>query len=122
MQTGANAYYRRYIEKVINLDPVTITIKRTVEVETEYGGVKKETVILEPQIVSIYNRRSLQNVVNDAGQVTGSTLARATRLLATADTDISEGDEFEYAGKIWRVVFLQSFMGICHQAELEVIA
>lgn len=118
---GASRYYRRYVEKMIAANPTDITITRTTKIDDGYGGHNEETAILPAQTVTIYNKRSVRETVQDAGQVAGSYVSRVTKLLATADADLLEGDEFRYEGKLWRVSFVQDYLGACKQAELEVI-
>lgn len=118
---GANRYYRRYIQKMITANPVEITIARTTITDDGYGGEHEETVILPAQTVTIYNRRSVREVMQDGGLVAGSYISRVTKLLAMADADIQEGDEFRYEGRLWRIAFVQDCLGICKQAELEVV-
>lgn len=118
---GAKAYYRRYIERLITANPTNITITRITKVDDGYGGEHEEAVIFPAQTVSIYNKRSVREVVQDAGQVAGSYVSRVTKLLATADADLLEGDEFRHEGKLWSVSFVQDYRGICKQAELEVV-
>lgn len=118
---GAKAYYRRYVEKMIAANPTDITITRTTKIDDGYGGEKEETAILPAQTVSIYNKRSVREVVQDAGQVAGSYVSRVTKLLAMPDADLLEGDEFKYEGRLWRVSFVQDFLGVCKQAELGVV-
>jgi hypothetical protein len=118
---GAKDYYRRYIEKMIQTNPVEITVTRTSIIDDGFGGTKKEKVTLPAQTVTFYNRKSMREVVGDAGQVANSYLARVTKVLATADADLQEGDQFEYGGKTWRVAYVADYLGVCRQAELEVV-
>ncbi len=118
---GANLYYRRYIEKLIAVNPTKITISRIVVTDDGYGGETQETVTVGPLTVGLYNKRVLRERVEDGGAVAGSYMSRSTKLLALSDADIQEGDEFAHAGKVWRVAFVQDYLGVCLQAELEVV-
>ncbi len=115
-------YYKKYIEKLINADPVNITIRRTTTIDDGFGGKEETTVTLEPQTVTFYDRKAQREVVSDAGVTTAYYASNVIKLLATGDADIKEGDIFEHEGRTYKVGFIKAYMGVCKQAELEVIA
>lgn len=114
-------YYKKYIEKLINADPVNITIKRTEITDDGFGGKEETTVTLEPQTVTFYDRKAQREVVSDIGTVTAYYASNTTKLLVMGDADIKEGDVFEYGGKTFKVGFVKPYFDVCKQAELEVI-
>lgn len=112
-------YYKKYIEKLINSNPATITIKRKEETDDGYGG----TIIEEKEItetVTFYERKARREVLTDYGLTYVG--VQATKILAKHDADIQEGDTFEHGGKKYKVLFVKDYMEICKQIELEVIA
>ena len=115
----ANLYYKKYIEKLINSNPATITIIRKEKIDDGYGG----SIIEEKEItekVAFYERKARREVVSDYG--TTYTGVQVTKILAKADADIQEGDTFEHEGKTYKVLYVKPYMDICKQIELEVIA
>jgi hypothetical protein len=118
---GSNLYYRRYIEKMIAANPVQIVVTRTVKQDDGFGGVITEPVTLPTQTVTLYNRRTMRERVSDAGVHVGTTISRVTKLLAAGDADLQAGDEFEHGGRTWRVLEPIGYLGVCLQAELEVV-
>ena len=112
-------YYKKYIEKLINSNPAIITIIRKEETDDGYGG----TVIEEREVsetVTFYETKARREVLTDYGVTYAG--AQVTKILAKHDTDIQEGDTFEYEGKKYKVLFVKDYMDICKQIELEVIA
>jgi len=118
---GSSLYYRRYVEKMIAVNPAEIVIKRTVMNDDGFGGTTTEDVTLPAQVVSLYNRRAVRETVNDAGQTIGYHAQRATKLLAAWDADLVDGDQFTHGGRTWRVLDPIDYLGACRQAELEVV-
>lgn len=118
---GVNLYYRKYIEKMIKENPAEIEIARTILKDTGRGGKTKETIKLDPQIVTIYNKKSQRERVNDSGEVIGYMASSIEKLLAKHNADIEEGDTFINGNRKYRIVFVNNYMDICKQAELEVI-
>lgn len=116
-----NKYYKKYIEKLINANPASITIKRTQITDDGFGGKEEKTVTLEPQIVTFYDKKAQREVISDAGVTTAFYASNTIKLLATGDTDIKEGDMFEYAGKLLKIAYVSDYEGVCNQVELEVI-
>ena len=115
----ADRYYKKYIEKLINSNPATITIKREIKTDDGYGGsINEEKEITGT--VTFYDRKARREVVTDYG--TTYTGINITKILAKADADIKEGDTFTQEGKKYKVLFVKDYMEICKQIELEVIA
>ncbi len=112
-------YYKKYIEKLINTNPTTITITRKVETDDGFGGttIGKKTVT---ETVTFYNRRARREVVSDYGK--SYVGVQVTKILAKHDADIQEGDTFTQEGKKYKVLFVKDYMDICKQIELDVIA
>lgn len=112
-------YYKKYIEKLINSNPVDIKIVRKKEIDDGYGG----TIIEEKEItetVTFYERKARREVLTDYGPTYVG--VQVTKILAKHDADIQEGDTFTQEGKKYKVLFVKDYMGICKQIELEVIA
>lgn len=116
-----NKYYKKYIEKLINTNPVNITIKRTEITDDGFGGKEETTVTLEPQTVTFYDKKAQREVVSDSGVTTAYYASNTVKLLAEGDVDIIEGDMFSHEGRVYRVGFVRSYMDVCKQAELEVV-
>lgn len=115
---GSHKYYRRYIEKIIAANPSEITIARDIIQETEYRGKVRDTLILAPQTVRLYNKRSKRQVILESGRI----ITTNTEMLLTgANADIKEKDIFSIGNRKYRVTFVKDYLGICKQAELEVI-
>lgn len=110
-------YYKRYIEKLIDASPAEITITRKIKTDDGYGGKEISTVILPPQRVRFYNKKSIRENVEDKGVL----LVSGLKMLTPATADIKEDDMFASGGKTLRVAFLGEYMGVCYQAELEVV-
>lgn len=112
-------YYKKYIEKLIITNPVDITIKREIKADDGYGGTTSTTKTINAT-VTLYDKKGSRQIVTDEGiSYTG---VMVTKLLALNDTDIIEGDIFKVDNKTYKVSFIKSYMGICKQGELEVIA
>lgn len=112
-------YYKKYIEKLINSNPATITIIRKEETDDGYGG----SIIEEKEItetVTFYERKARREVLTDYGPTYVG--VQVTKILAKADADIKEGDTFTQEGKKYKVLFVKDYMEICKQIELEVTA
>ena len=106
---------------MINSNPTTITIKRIKIIDDGFGGEKKEAIEVDPQIVSIYDKRSQREMVADKGAVIGFMSSNAEKLLAFGNADIEEGDKFKAGNREYKVMLPKKYMDICIQAELEVI-
>ena len=113
-----NLYYKKYIEKLINANPATITIKREIKTDDGYGGsIVEEKKIAET--VTFYDRKARREVVNDYG--TTYVGINITKILSKSDADIIEGDTFIHEGKTYKVLYVKPYFDICKQIELEVI-
>lgn len=115
---GVNLYYKKYIEKLIESNPVTITIKRKVKNDDGYGG----SIIEEKEVtetVTFYDRKARREVVTDYG--TSYVGVSVTKLLVKGDSQIIEGDTFKTNNKEYKVLFVNPYKDICKQIELEVI-
>lgn len=112
-------YYREFIRKLINQDPTEIAITRKTVTDDGFGGKIEEEVILEPQTVRIYNKKSQRETVSDAGVFYSR--ADVLKLLATYDADLKKDDTFIYNGYSLRIRHVEDYFSICQQAELEVI-
>ncbi|MBS4536811.1 hypothetical protein GOQ29_14415 [Clostridium sp. D2Q-14] len=112
-------YYKKYIEKLINTNPVDIIIERKVTIPDGYGGTTSTTKTINA-IVTLYDKKGSKQIVTDEGVSYIGVVV--TKLLALNETDIIEGDTFKVDNKIYKVSFIKSYMGICKQGELEVIA
>ena len=112
-----NKYYKRYIEKLINMKPANITIARKIETSDGYGGV---TAIEEEiyETVTFYDKKARREVVSDYG--TTYTGVSVTKILAMGNADIQEGDTFKHNGKDYKVSLVKNYFDICKQIELEV--
>ncbi len=118
---GVNLYHKKYVEKMIKKNPAEIKVTRTILKDTGRGGKKKEVINLDPQTVTIYNKKSQRERINDSGEVIGYMASSIERLLAKHDADIEEGDTFINGHRKYKVTFVNNYMDIYKQAELEVI-
>jgi len=115
---GANLYYKKYIEKLINSNPADITIKREIKTDDGYGGsIIEEKLISET--VTFYERKARREVATDYG--TTYVGVSVTKILAEADSEIIEDDTFIHGGKTYKVLYVKPYFDICKQIELEVI-
>ena len=117
---GIRTYYRKQIERIIAQDKLDITATRKTMTEDGYGGHTMEEIKVYYS-GRIYNRYSAREVLGIHGVSIGwSTVAHA-KILTIFEADIQEGDLFEYDGRKMRVRFVKEYMGMCKQAELEVV-
>ncbi len=114
-------YYKKYIEKVISADPATIIITRKTAADDGFGGKVENTAILEPQTIRIYNKKAQREVVSDKGTITAYYSSTALKFVATGSANIEQEDMFKLGEKTLRVAFLDAYMDVCKQGELEVI-
>ena len=115
---GVNLYYKKYIEKLINANPATITIKREIKTDDGYGGSIIEVKEIT-ETVTFYDRKARREVVTDYG--TTYVGVSVTKILAKADSQIIEGDTLTHEGKTYKVLYVKPYLDICKQIELEVI-
>lgn len=118
---GPNDYYKKYIEKAINANPTTITIKRIKKIPDGFDGWIEEPIELPPQVVSIYQKRAQRERISDSGTTIGYMASNVEKMLCKGDADVKEGDRFEANDREYKVSFVNNFFDICKQAELEVI-
>ncbi len=118
---GADKYYRRYIEKAIQSNPTTIVIRRIQRIDDGYDGFIEEEIELDPQTVTFYNRKSQREIIQDKGQTIGYLSSNTEKILCTHDTDIQDGDYFNANDREYRVIFVDNYLDICKQVELEVV-
>lgn len=112
-------YYKAYIEKLIEVDPVEINITQRLEIDDGYGGKK----YIEKEISEIgtfYNKSAFVTKMVESGQVNSGRLAK-TKLLTRANTDIKKGDKFTVGNRRYEVLYPQNYKNICTQIELDVI-
>lgn len=115
-----NLYYKKYIEKLIESNPTTINITRIEKVDDGYNGyIEKPVEITET--VTFYEKRSNRETVSESGVTIGYMATSIEKILAKANTDIIEGDTFKANGREYKVLFVNQYLDICKQIELEVI-
>lgn len=115
-----NLYYKKHIEKLINFDPTIINITRIEKTDDGYGG-HTETEITITETVTFYEKKANRQTINDKGMVIGYMASSIEKILTKFDADILEGDTFKANGREYLVSFVNPFIGICKQIELEVI-
>ena len=113
-----NLYYKKYIEKLINTNPTTITITRVTKTDDGYGG-HTETKATHAVTVTFYDKKAKREIITDYG--TTYTGVSVTKILALGDSNILEGDTFSNNGNEYRVAFVNNYFDICKQIELDVI-
>lgn len=118
----ADRYYKKYVEKLINANPTTITMQRRTEEDDGYGGKVETLTDLLPQTVTFYmegaQHRGVRVTVRDKGIIVGG---RVVKMLMKATGGVQEGDTFRYEGETLQVVRVADYRGICRQVELEAI-
>lgn len=117
---GSNLYYKKYIEKLIDSDPTNIVITRIEKISDGYKGyIEKPIEITET--VTFYQKKSNRQTVNESGVVIGYMATSIEKILAKGNANILEGDTFKASGREYKVSFVNSYLDICKQIELEVI-
>lgn len=116
---GANLYYKRYIEKLINSNPTTIKIKRKVEIDDGFGGTIIEDIEVT-ETVAFYDRKARREVLTDYG--TTYIGVAVTKILAKGNADIVKNDKFIVNGTEYKALSVEPYKDICKQIELEVVA
>lgn|SRR5699024_4529507 len=114
----ADKYYKKYIEKLINDNPTTITIIREIETDDGYGGstIREEKI---EEIVNFYDNKARREVITDYGKT--YTEVQVTKILAKGNADIRKNDTFTVDSVEYKVFHVNSYREICKQVELEVI-
>lgn len=115
-----NLYYKKYIEKLIDFDPTTIKINRIEKVDDGFKGFT-ENEISVTEIVTFYQKRSNRQFISDTGVSVGFMGTSIEKILTKFDADILAGDTFKANGKEYLVTFINPFIDICKQIEVEVI-
>jgi hypothetical protein len=110
-------YSKAYIQKLINVNPVAITVNRKVLTPDAYGGNTETVQTLPSQTVGIFSQIKGASVVADKGIALDETLS----LLALGDANLQKDDIFNYSGQKIRIANLTSYKDICKQGTLEVI-
>ena len=117
---GANRYYQKYIEKLINANPGDIVLTRIIKEPDGYEGFIEHPVQIS-LAVTFYTKKAPRSTIQEKGTVVTNLFSSINKILTKGDADILEGDTFEHGGRKYRVGFVNSYMGICKQAEVEVI-
>jgi hypothetical protein len=117
MSLTNNKYYEAYIQKLINVNPVEITVNRKVSTPDGYGGNTSINQAQAAQTVGIFNQIERGGLIAVKGVVLSKTLS----ILAPGDANLEESDTFAYGGKVVRVKDLKSYSDICKQGTLEEI-
>lgn len=111
-------YYKKYIDKLINSNPVEIKINKQIKTSDNYGGFTTKTITVVEKAM-LYDTRARREVVTDYGKTyTGVSI---TKLLAKGDSEIKKGDTFTLEDVKYKVFSVNDFEPICKQIELEVI-
>lgn len=117
---GANRYYQKYIEKLINANPADIVLTRIIKEPDGYEGFIEHPVQIS-LAVTFYTKKAPRSTIQEKGVVVTNLVSAVNKILAKGDADIQEGDTFEYGGWKYQVGFINTYLGICKQAEVEVI-
>ena len=117
---GANRYYQKYIEKLINANPAGIVLTRIIKEPDGFEGFIEYPVTIS-LTVTFYTKKAFRTIIQEKGVVSSDLTRQVNKIMAKGDADILEGDTFEHGGRKYRVGFVNSYMGICKQAEVEVI-
>lgn len=113
-----NKYYKAYIEKLINLNPVYITLERNIKTPVGLGGYEYKKKYIDVKGL-FYDRSASREIINDIGKTYAN--VTVTKLLIAGDADIKVGDTFTANDLEYRVVYPKEFGGLCLQVELEVV-
>ena len=111
-------YYKYYIDRLIAVEPATITLTRPVERDNGFKGKTITMSTVGPLVARIYTPKNRPVRYADQGQHITTT----EKILTKGDADIQEGDRFTTGGVEYRVAFVRDYFGICKQAEIEVVA
>ena len=117
---GANRYYQKYIEKLINTNPADIVLTRIIKEPDGYEGYNEYPVQIS-LTVTFYTKKVFRTTIQEKGVVSSDLTRQVNKILAKGDADIQEGDTFEHGGRTYRVSFINTYLDICKQAEVEAI-
>ncbi len=117
---GANKYYKKYIEKLISANPADIILTRIIKEPDGYEGYNEYPVQIS-LTVTFYTKKGFRTTIQEKGIVSSDITSLVNKILAKRDADILEGDTFEHGGRKYRVGFINTYLGICKQAEVGVI-
>lgn len=113
-----NKYYKKYIDKLINLNPANIKIKRKIKIKDGYGGYVTEEIEID-EVVTFYETKSKIQFINDFGITYSNN--QAIKILAKSESDIKREDIFVYKDTTYKVIYVKDYFDICKQIEIEVI-
>lgn len=117
-----NRYYKAYIERLIAADGQEITLTREIPTDNDYAGTTKTPETIAAQQMRVYNIKGHADIYQESGVIKrGSGATTQNKLLAKADADVAPGDTFTLGPYKYRILFARNYLGICIQAELEVI-
>jgi len=113
-------YYRSVIRKVIDEEKAVLSAKRVVKTDDEYGGNETEEIgiVIEGRF---YGGRSYRTVSKVAGIVFNYHSTADAKLLTMPNEDVQTGDVFEHNGHEYRVRFINNYLDVCLQCDLEVV-
>lgn len=113
-------YYIAEVAKIIDLDPTTIELTRTVTEDDGYGG---ETATTTSHSIKgrLYNKKTVRELLDISGQRTSFAAVAAEKLLCLPTEDIEEGDTFTVENRKYKVSMVKNYLDICQQIELTVI-
>lgn len=117
---GANRYYQKYIEKLINANPAGIVLTRIIKEPDGYEGEIEYPVEIS-LTVAFYTKKGYRTTIQEKGTIISGMINTVNKILTNGDADIQEGDTFEHGGRKYRVMHVVPYLGICKQAEVEVV-
>jgi hypothetical protein len=117
---GANAYYKKYVEKLVNANPTDIVLTRIIKEPDGYEGSIEYPVQIS-LTVTFYTKKGYRTIIQEKGAVISGMTSTVNKILTKGDADMHEGDTFEHGGRKYRVGLVSTYLGICTQAEVEVV-
>lgn len=118
--TDNNKHYIKEIQKIIDIDKVELNLSRVEKTSDGYGGyttIKKNINV----IGRLYNKRSVRELSDVKGEYIGLSALAAEKLLTLSNADVKKGDTFTLHDRDYRVHFVNDYLGLCKQIELEVV-
>lgn len=113
-------HYIKEIKRIIDLDVIEIILERTSYIDDDYGGKIKEISKVNVN-GRLYNKKSIRELTGVKGEYLGITSTAAEKLLTLIDADVIEGDVFTVENRTYRVSFVNKYLNLCKQIELEVL-